>query len=45
VRCEKGPKPAFVKDGQMQRFFVRAGNSTAELQGVTVTEYVKSRFD
>lgn len=45
VRCEKGPKPAFVKDGQLQRFFVRAGNSTAELHGLTITEYVKSRFD
>lgn len=44
VRCEKGPRAAFVKDGTHQRFFVRAGNSTAELQGVSITEYVRSRF-
>lgn len=44
VRCEKGPKPAFVKDGSLQKFFVRGGNSTAELQGASVTDYVKQRF-
>lgn len=44
VRCEKGPKAAFVKDGALQRFFVRGGNSTAELQGLAVTDYVKQRF-
>lgn len=44
VRCEKGPKPAFVKDGQLQRFFVRGGNATAELSGASITDYVKQRF-
>lgn len=44
VRCERGPKPAFVKDGQLQRFFVRGGNATAELQGAAVTDYVRQRF-
>jgi predicted HTH transcriptional regulator len=45
VRCEKGPKAAFVKDGSLQRFFVRGGNSTAELQGPSITDYVKQRFE
>ena len=45
VRCERGPKAAFVKDGQLQRFYVRGGNSTAELQGPAITDYVKQRFD
>lgn len=45
VRCEKGPRPAFVKDGLQQRFFVRGGNATAELTGASVTDYVKRRFD
>jgi hypothetical protein len=45
IRCEKGPKAAFVKDGALQRFFVRGGNSTAELQGSSITDYVKQRFD
>lgn len=44
VRCEKGPKPAFVKDGNLQRFFVRGGNSTVELQGSSVMDYVQQRF-
>ncbi|NVO14054.1 MAG: DUF262 domain-containing protein [Rhodoplanes sp.] len=44
VRCEKGPKPAFVKDGAAQRFFVRGGNATTELIGSSVMDYVKQRF-
>lgn len=44
VRCEKGPKPAFVKDAGSQRFFVRGGASSQELQGASITEYVKQRF-
>lgn len=44
VRCERGFKPAFVKDGSLQRFFVRGGNSTTELSGGSITDYVKQRF-
>jgi hypothetical protein len=44
IRCEAGPKAAFVKDGQLHRFFVRGGNATAELSGSSVTDYVKQRF-
>ena len=44
VRCEPGPKPAFVKDGASQRFFVRGGNATTELSGPSITDYVKQRF-
>ena len=44
IRCEKGPKPAFLKDGPVQRFYVRGGASSQELQGTSVTEYVKQRF-
>jgi hypothetical protein len=44
VRCERGPKAAFVTDGSAQRFFVRGGNATAELVGASVPEYVASRF-
>jgi hypothetical protein len=45
IRCEKGPKAAFVKDGTWHRFFVRGGNATTELSGSSVTDYVKQRFD
>ena len=44
IRCEKGPKAAFVKDGSAQRFYVRGGNATTELIGSSITEYVKQRF-
>ena len=44
VRCDKGPKACFVKDGNQQRFYVRGGNATAELSGIAVTDYVKARF-
>lgn len=44
VRCEAGPKMAFVKDSQNQRFFVRGGNATAELTGAAVIDYCKQRF-
>mgnify|MGYP006289293735 FL=1 len=44
VRCEPGPRPAFLKDGQQQRLFVRGGNATAELQGNSIPDYVSKRF-
>ncbi len=44
IRCESGPKAAFVKDGSLQRFFVRGGNATSELTGASMTDYVKQRF-
>jgi hypothetical protein len=44
VRCEKGPKPAFIKDGNTQKFFVRAANATAELSGQAMIDYSKQRF-
>jgi hypothetical protein len=43
IRCERGPKPAFVKDGQNQRFYVRGGNATTELSGNSITDYVMAR--
>src|SRR3546814_934733 len=44
ILCEKGPKAAFLKDNNLQRFFVRGGNATTELSGGSVTDYVKQRF-
>lgn len=44
VRCERGPKPAFVKDGPVHRFFVRGANATAELIGQAVIDYSAHRF-
>lgn len=44
VRCEPGPKAAFLKDGKEQRFFVRGGNATTELSGAGTTDYINHRF-
>lgn len=44
VRCDPGPKAAFLKDGKAPRFFVRGGNATAELTGPGVTDYIHHRF-
>ncbi len=45
IRCERGPKPAFVKDGSQQRFFVRGGNATTELSGPSIVDYTRHRFN
>ena len=44
IRCERGPKPAFVKDGGQHKFFVRGGNATVELTGNSITDYVGRKF-
>jgi Putative DNA-binding domain len=44
VRCERGPKPAFVKEGTAHRFFVRGANATTELFGQSVVDYCEQRF-
>lgn len=44
VRCEPGPKAAFLKDGKEHRFFVRGGNATTELNGAATTDYINHRF-
>jgi hypothetical protein len=44
VRVEKGPKPAFVKDGNIERFYVRAGPSTTELHGSNITQFAGSHW-
>ncbi len=44
VICNAAPDPAFVKDSQFSRFFVRGGNATVELSGTELTSYLKRRF-
>jgi predicted HTH transcriptional regulator len=44
IRCEKGPKSAFVKDGSAQRSYVRGANATVELSGSSLMDYVKAHF-
>lgn len=44
VACKPGKSPAFVKDGNNERFFVRYGPSTQELTGSQAQDYIKQRF-
>ena len=44
VECKKGKTPVFVKDGNIERFFVRGGASTTELSGSQTQEFIKQRF-
>jgi hypothetical protein len=44
VECSPSPSAVYVKDGQVERFFVRYGPSTLELTGSALQEYIKQRF-
>lgn len=44
VRCPASPIPVFVKDGEVERFYVRTGPSTTELTPSQTHEYLKQRF-
>ncbi|MCL4870221.1 MAG: DUF262 domain-containing protein [Anaerolineae bacterium] len=44
VRCHKAETPVFLKDGDMERFYIRTGPSTTELSPSQTQEYIKQRF-
>lgn len=44
VECSQSRVPSYVKDGDIQHFYIRAANSTKELQGSEAQEYIKLRF-
>ncbi len=44
VDVKPARSPAFLKDGDNQRFFVRAGASTAELAGQQMQQFIEQRF-
>ena len=44
VECKKGGAAVFVKDGHVERFYIRTGAATAELTGSQMQEYIKHRF-
>ncbi len=45
VRCNKSAAPIFVKDGNVEHFYVRTGPSTSELTASQIQDYIKQRFD
>jgi hypothetical protein len=44
VRCERGAKPAFVKEGNTEKFYVRAANTSIELPASSIRDYCSNKF-
>jgi hypothetical protein len=44
VKCRKSPMPVFLKDADIERFYIRTGPSTTELSASQTQEYIKHRF-
>ncbi len=44
VKCHKSPTAVFVKDADLERFYVRTGPATSELSASQTQEYIKQRF-
>jgi hypothetical protein len=44
VECDPSRSPVFVKDGPVERFFVRYGPPTQELTGETAQAFIRQRF-
>ncbi len=44
VNCQKSQSPVFVKDNEIERFYIRTGPSTTELTASQTQEFIKQRF-
>ena len=44
VDCVRSEFPVFVKDGDFERFYIRTGPATTELQGNQMNDYIRRRF-
>jgi predicted HTH transcriptional regulator len=44
VKCGKAAAPTFVRDGDIERFYIRTGPATTELTASQTQEYIKQRF-
>jgi hypothetical protein len=45
VECWKSKSPVFVKDGNIERFYIRTGAATTELTASQMQEFIKHRFN
>lgn len=43
IECSRAKAPVFVKDGNIERFYIRTGPSTTELSASQTQEYIKQR--
>ena len=44
VNCQRSPTEVYVRDNNVQRFYVRTGPATTELTGRDMVEYINQRF-
>ena len=44
VDCKRSPTPVYVKDGNMEHFFIRTGAATNELTGNQMQQFIRQRF-
>lgn len=44
VDCSQSQFPVFVKDGDVERFYIRTGPATTELQGSQMSDYIGRKF-
>lgn len=44
VQCHSSRSPVFLKEGDKEHLYIRAGNSTVELTGKQSLEYIRQRF-
>jgi len=44
IKCLRSPTAIFVKDGEIERFYIRTGPATNELLASQTQEYVRHRF-
>lgn len=45
VECEKSRIPVFIKEGNNEKFFIRTGSSTTELNASQAHDFIKQRFE
>lgn len=44
VNCQKSQSPVFLKDNEIERFYIRTGPSTTELTASQTQDFIKQRF-
>lgn len=44
LRCNRSATPVYTKDGDTEKFYIRTGPSTAELQPSQIQMYIQQRF-
>ncbi len=44
VSAARSSSPVFLKDGELERFFIRTGPSTTELRASQTQDYIGQRF-